>query len=102
MLKNAIDYIGSNCCNVTTDRALLFCSWHFWNRLVVTARLVVKIIDLCVTTLQLLAQAYISTVSLPTDPLASGQRKRLLGSDKKISKRPKTDVTVQGMICHCI
>ncbi len=24
---------------VTTDRALLFCGWHFWNSLVVRARL---------------------------------------------------------------
>ena len=30
---------------VTTDRPLLFCGWHFWNSLVVRARLVVKIID---------------------------------------------------------
>ncbi|XP_064399904.1 uncharacterized protein LOC135346128 isoform X3 [Halichondria panicea] len=33
-------------------------------------------------------------------PLASGQRKRLLGSDKNMSKRPKTDVTVQGIAVH--
>ena len=36
-----------------------------------------------------------------TDPLSSGQRKRSLPSDKEVetlSKRPKEDVTVQGMI----
>ncbi len=30
---------------LTTDRALLFCCWHFWNSSVVRARLVVKIIS---------------------------------------------------------
>ncbi len=38
-----------------------------------------------------------------TDPPASGQRKRSLSSDKEaetLSKRPKNDVTVQGMIYH--
>ena len=42
----------------------------------------------------------ICSYTLRTDPLASGQRKRSLPSDKKVEtlpKRPKNDVTVQGM-----
>ena len=38
-----------------------------------------------------------------TDPLAPGHRKRLLGSGEEgetLLKRPKKDVTVQGMRCH--
>ncbi len=33
-----------------------------------------------------------------TDPLASGQRKIFVGEIETLSKRPKNDVTVQGMI----
>ncbi len=43
----------------------------------------------------------ICSYTLRTDPLASGQRKRSLPSDEEVeslSKRPKNDVTVQGII----
>ena len=44
----------------------------------------------------------IATAYIYTDPLASGQRKRLLGSGEEVettlSKLPKNDATVQGMM----
>ncbi len=53
--------------------------------------------------------SYISTVlflyCICTDPLASGQRKRLLSSDEEVetlSKRPKNHVTVQGTCMYTI
>ena len=44
---------------------------------------------------------YITTLHNYTDPLASEQRKRSLSSDVEVetlSKRPKNDATVQGMM----